>query len=185
MDQPKELKEEKLSSAKIYTGDLLHVFRDEIKLPDGRQSAREWIKHPGASAIVPVFKSGEVMLLRQYRYPVQEVLWEVPAGKIDPEETHLQAAKRELFEETGLKAGKLHYLGFFYPAVGYSNEAIHIYAATELQELKNDTDEDEFLIPQKILFEKTIAMIDNGEITDGKTITCLMRAWRWWNELSK
>jgi len=185
VDQPKDLKEEKLSSTEIYTGDLLHVFKDEIKLPDGRQSAREWIKHPGASAIVPVFTSGEVMMLRQYRYPVQEILWEVPAGKIDRDETHLQAAERELFEETGLKAGNLHYLGFCYPAVGYSNEAIHIYAATELQELKNDTDEDEFVIPQKILFKEAIAMIDKGEITDGKTIVSLMKAWRWWNEIRK
>lgn len=178
MSTNESLFEKTLESKEIYNGALLHAFRDTVQLPEGRESVREWIKHPGASAIVPIFENGDVMLLEQYRYPVREVCLEVPAGKIDAGEEHQQTAERELLEETGLIADNLDYIGPFYPGVGYSDEVIHIYRATGLHESVSDTDEDEFVILKRMPFSEAIEKVASGEIKDGKTIVCLMRVWQ-------
>ncbi len=182
MDEYKLLAEETKASYEIFKGQLLHVFRDQVQLPDGGASGREWIKHPGACAVVPVFNNGEVMMLRQFRYPPRQIFWEVPAGKIDPNEHPDHTARRELQEEAGIECRHLEYIGHFYPCVGYSDEIIHIYAAWHIREIDQQPDPDEFVIKERLPFAKAVEMVHNGEINDGKTVVCLLRVWDWWKE---
>lgn len=179
MKSTKQLVEQTTSSKEVFKGKLLHVFYDEARLPDDTESSREWIKHPGACAIVPLFENGDVMLIRQFRYPVHQVFWEVPAGKIDKGEVQDKTAGRELREETGLSADNLEYVGHFYPAIGYSDEVIHIYVARNLRELEQETDADEFVEKVRVPFSEAVEMIHKGEINDGKTVICLLRAQQW------
>ncbi|WP_018128112.1 NUDIX domain-containing protein [Balneola vulgaris] len=175
------LLEEKITSKAVYKGKLLHVYQDKVSLPNGDSSLREWIKHPGACAIVPIYENGDILMLHQFRYAAQQVFMEVPAGKIDTGESILETATRELKEETGLEAEKLEYIGHFYPAIGYANEVIHIYAATGLHQSESDRDEDEFLELFRIPFKEAIDKVYTGEINDAKTMACLLRTWKWWN----
>ncbi|RNC82997.1 MAG: NUDIX hydrolase [Balneola sp.] len=175
------LVEKKVSSEEVFNGKLLHVFYDEARLPNGETSSREWIKHPGACAVVPVFENGDIMLIKQFRYPMSQIFWEVPAGKIDTGEPQDITATRELREEAGLKAEKLEYVGHFYPGIGYSDEVIHIYLAYGLSITDKETDEDEFVLSTRIPFEEAVKMVHSGEINDGKTVICLLRAWHHFN----
>lgn len=170
------LKEITKSSKKVFDGKLLQVFYDEAVLPSKEVSTREWIKHPGACAIVPIFENGDVMLIDQFRYPPKKLFLEVPAGKIDKGEHPDETAKRELVEETGIVAKNLVNIGHFYPAIGYADEIIFIYVATNLTESDINTDEDEFVRKRRIPFKEAIKRVHAGEIDDGKTITCLLRA---------
>ena len=180
MNTSKQLVEEKLTSKEVFNGKLLHVFYDEAQLPGGGTGTREWIKHPGACAVVPVFENGDIMLIRQFRYPMRQIFWEVPAGKIDPGEDQDSTAFRELKEEAGLLAEEYQYIGHFYPGIGYSDEVIHIYLAWNLETVEQNTDEDEFVLKERLPFEEAIRMVHSGEINDGKTVICLLRAWEWW-----
>jgi ADP-ribose pyrophosphatase len=182
MKDVKGLVEQTISSDKMFEGRLLHVYYDEARLPDGSISSREWIKHPGACAVVPLFENGDVMLVRQYRYSMSQIFYEVPAGKIDPGESQDNTAIRELAEEAGVVAGNMAYLGHFYPCIGYSDEVIHFYIAWDLDLIEQDTDHDEFVEQVRIPFKEAVAMVHNGEINDGKTVVCLLRAWEWWQE---
>ena len=159
------------------------MFYDEAILPDGKVSSREWIKHPGACAIVPIFENGDIMMINQFRYPVKQIFLEVPAGKIDPNENPFETAKRELIEETGINANKFHYTGHFYPAIGYADEIIHVFAATGLSEGSKEADMDEFLMNERIFFSDAIKLIHKGEITDGKTIVSLTRVYNWYKKV--
>ncbi len=182
MNESKLLVEKQLSSKEVFKGKLLHVFYDEARLPDGSTSTREWIKHPGACAVVPVFENGDIMMLRQFRYPMSQIFWEVPAGKIDEGEPEDTTAIRELKEEAGVSTNDFAYVGHFYPGIGYSDEVIHIYVAWNLQELPQQVDDDEFVVPEKISFREAVNMVHTGEINDGKTVICLLRAWKWWED---
>ena len=125
-----DLLEKKLQSENIYDGVLLHVRRDTVTLPNGREAVREWVRHPGASAVLPVFEDGTVLLVRQYRYPVDRVTLEIPAGKLDfPKEDPLACAVRELSEETGYTAKYWAKLTTIGTTVGFSNEYIHLNSA--------------------------------------------------------
>lgn len=174
------LVEETKDSSELYKGELLHVYKDRAILPDGSESGREWIKHPGACAIVPVFENGDIMLIQQYRYPPKQIFLEVPAGKIDPGEDQQQTAIRELREETGLRAEHYSYIGHFYPCIGYSDEVIHIYAAWSLQLDESDADHDEFVENERIPFQEAMDLVERGYINDGKTVISLSRTWQWW-----
>ena len=169
------LAEQKKHSDKIFTGELLHVFKDEAILPDSSTGRREWIQHPGACAVVPMFGNGDCVLIQQFRYPAQQLFWEVPAGKIDFSEDPLSTAKRELKEETGYRAEQWTYIGHFYPAIGYADEIIHIYLAEELTQGAQNTDKDEFLSIYRVSFKEVLNMIDSGEINDAKTISSIIR----------
>lgn len=169
------LAEQKKHSEKIFTGELLHVFKDEAILPDSSTGRREWIQHPGACAVVPMFGNGDCVLIQQFRYPAQQLFWEVPAGKIDFSEDPLSTAKRELKEETGYRAEQWTYIGHFYPAIGYADEIIHIYLAEELTQGAQNTDTDEFLSIYRVSFKEVLNMIDSGEINDAKTISSIIR----------
>lgn len=174
------LKETRISSKRVFGGKLLQVYIDEVTLPDGGTSTREWIKHPGACAIIPVFEDGSIMLLKQFRYPADKVFLEVPAGKIDAGEQPLETAKRELTEESGLSCAHLERAGSFYPAIGYADEIIHVYVAWGLTQSSQKTDDDEFLINHRIPFAQALHMIETGDIMDGKTISALTQAKSWW-----
>lgn len=177
-----KLVEAKISSKEIFNGRLLHMFFDEARLPDGNTSTREWIKHPGAAAVLPVYENGDVMLVKQFRYPVKQIFYEVPAGKIDSGEQPEITAGRELKEEAGLMCGKMEYLGHFYPGIGYSDEIIHLYIAWDIKQTEQGSDEDEFVINHRLPFKEAVKMAHHGEISDGKTMITLMRAWYWWQQ---
>lgn len=177
-----KLVEYPVDSREKFNGKLLHVYLDDVKLPDGSGSTREWIKHPGACAIVPVFPDGSIMLIKQYRYPVRQIFFEVPAGKIDPNEPPEATAIRETEEETGLKANSMAYIGHFYPVIGYSDEIIHIYTAWDLEQTTHNSDDDEFLINLRLPFKEAIRMVELGEITDAKTICSLLKTRIWWKK---
>lgn len=175
-----ELRETGIHSEAVYSGALLHVRRDVVRLPDGRESVREYIRHPGASAVVPLYGNGDVVLLLQFRYPAGKTFIEVPAGKLDPGEAPETTAVRELQEEAGVAAGRLVRIGHFFPGIGYSDEVIHIFAATDLREVPSGTDADEFVQPFRIPFGEAVRMVHEGEIDDAKTAICLLRVWEWW-----
>lgn len=177
---PQKLVERKIHSEKIFSGELLHLYKDIVLLPDGKKSTREWIKHPGASAVLPVFENGDVMLIKQFRYPLSQIFYEVPAGKIDKGEPPGITATRELEEETGLVCEQMVYVGHYYPAIGFSDEIIHLYAAWGLNESRQNVDSDEFVQLERMPFLETMQMLGNGEISDGKTMACIYKTLYWW-----
>ncbi len=171
-----ELKEKQLKSEQIYKGAIINLFLDDISLPDGNTAKREYVRHPGGICVVPVTDEGEIMLVRQYRYPYGEEVIEIPAGKRDSaDEDPLEGGKRELKEELGITAEKFISLGTFYPTPGYTDEVIYMYAAFGLTFGETDPDEDEFVLPEKIKLEKLVDMIMAGEIPDGKTQAAVLK----------
>lgn len=159
----------------VYRGKIINVRRDEVAFPNGKESTREIVEHRGAVAVAAVDEEGCIYLVRQFRYAFGEELLEIPAGKLEEgEETaHLEAATRELREETGLTAQKVDYLGVIYPSVGMLTERIHIYLARGLTQGEMDLDEDEFLNVERIPVRELEAMVRRGEIRDAKTISTL------------
>ncbi len=171
-----DLKEKQLKSEQIYKGVIINLFLDDIELPDGNKAKREYVRHPGGICVVPVTDEGEVMLVRQYRYPYGEEVIEIPAGKRDSfDEDPLEGGKRELKEELGITAEKFISLGTFYPTPGYTDEVIYMYAAFGLSFGETDPDEDEFVLPEKIKLEKLVDMIMEGKIPDGKTQAAVLK----------
>ena len=165
-----DLIEKKLSSENIFDGVLLHVRRDRVELPNGHEATREWIIHPGASAVIPLLPDGNIILVKQYRYPVGRVTLEIPAGKLDiPGEDPIECAKRELSEETGYSAEKIWKLTSIATTVGFSNEWIHIYAATGLTVGTQHPDDDEFINCVKVPLKDAVSMVERGEIFDAKS----------------
>ena len=177
MDE-KDLKETQVSSKDVYDGSILHVKEDIIKLPNGKEASRERIRHIGAVCGVPVTSDGKVIMERQFRYPIDRVITEIPAGKLDSyDEDRLEAAKRELREETGYTASDWRDIGLYYPAPAYSDEKITMYLATGLTKGSRDLDEDEFLNIIEIPIEELVRDIVSGKITDGKTQVAVLKAY--------
>lgn len=173
------LKEKTISSDEVFSGRMLHVYNDKIELPNGKTSTRELIRHVGASCVVPVTDDGRVVVERQYRYPFETVITEIPAGKLDSKaEDPLEAAKRELKEETGYSADNWQDLGDFYPTVAYSDEMIHTYLATGLHKGDRKLDDDEFLNVELVPFADLLEAVMKGEVRDGKTQAALLKAAR-------
>jgi ADP-ribose pyrophosphatase len=172
-----DLTETRKRRDELVRGVLLHAYRDTVALPDGSESVREWIDHPGASAVVPLFEDGTTILLRQYRYPPQREFLEVPAGKLDrPGEPPDDVARRELAEEAGYEAERLTPLGPTYPCIGYSNEVIHLFLAEGLTPSDAETEHDEFVVPVRLPLAEAVAMAHRGEILDAKSALALVRA---------
>jgi ADP-ribose pyrophosphatase len=140
-----DLTEYYVSSETIASGGMLTVKRDQVRLPNGNTSQREYVMHPGAVVVVPMLPNGNVILEKQFRYPLQQVFIELPAGKIDVNEAILSTGQRELLEETGYTAGEWIKLGHQHPCIGYSNEVIHMYLARDLKAGQHRRDEDESL----------------------------------------
>ena len=149
------------------------MWRDEVRLPDGGQAVREYIRHPGAAVMVPVIEGDRILMLRQYRYAVGQVMAELPAGKLDPGESPEEAARRELREETGQACQSLVRLGMFHPCIGYSDEKIFVYLATGLSEHPARKEPDEFLESFEITMSEAQEWVRQGRITDGKTVIAL------------
>lgn len=173
----KDLSEEQVRSEQLVDGQLLRVYRDTVKLPDGSESVREWIDHPGASAVVPIFEDGTTLLIRQFRYPSRRTFLEVPAGKMDVEgEDPQDVAARELEEETGWRAHSFVPLGALYPCIGYSNEIIHFYLAEDLEKGERDLEDGEHMEVVPMGFDEALNLVESAEIVDMKSVAALLYA---------
>jgi ADP-ribose pyrophosphatase len=171
----KDLTEHFISGERVYDGVLLKVQRDVVRLPDGSEGTREYIRHPGAVAILPVFDDGRVLLERQFRYPHRRVFIELPAGKLEPGEPHLDTAKRELLEETGYGAAEWTRLGVIHTAIAYTDEAIELFLAKRLEYQGGaKLDAGEFVETIAVSFDAAIEMVRDGRITDAKSVAGLL-----------
>ncbi len=168
------LVETKVSSEPVFDGKLLHVRRDTVRLPDGKLATREHIVHPGAVLIVPVLPDGRLVVERQYRYPLDRVFIEFPAGKLDPGETELDTARRELREEAGYEAATWTPLGTIHTLVSYTNEKIDLFVAEGLTHVGAKLDDGEFLEIVTMTLDEMLAALDRGAITDAKTVAALL-----------
>ncbi len=171
------LSETTKDSKTVYNGKIFNVKLDTAILEDNSEATREYIIHNGGVCILPFTDKGEVIMVRQFRYPFSQVLLEVPAGKLNKGEDHQEAGRRELLEETGATASEFEYIGEIYPIPAYTTEIIHMYTARGLSFSKQQLDSDEFLDVVKIPFEKAVEMVINNEITDAKTQIAVMKAW--------
>lgn len=170
------MEEKTLNSARLYEGKVINLRVDTVELPDKKYSKREIIEHSGAAAVVPLTMDGHVILIKQFRKPIEEIIYEIPAGRLETKETPRNCALRELAEETGYSAGILEELITFYPSPGFSNEVIHIFVARDLTEGNAKPDEDEYLEVMKIPLEEALKMVEIGTIKDSKTIIGLLMA---------
>lgn len=170
-----DMREKKISGEVIFDGKVVKLEKDKVLCPNGNESYREVVRHPGGAAILCITKDNEVILERQFRYPYDEVIYEIPAGKLELNEDPYFAALREFEEETGNKANELESLGEIYPTCGYSSEIIYLYLAKDYIKTKTHFDDDEIIMLEYIPLEKAKEMILNGEIKDAKTIVAIMR----------
>jgi ADP-ribose pyrophosphatase len=171
-----DLTETTVSSQKVFDGDLLHVYQDHARLPDGKVKIREYIAHPGAVVIIPLLDNGELVLERQFRYPLHRDFYELPAGKIDAGEDPFVCAQRELLEETGYTAKSWRYLATLHPCIGYSNERLIYYLAQELTFEGASLDEGEHLEVFTLTPAEALEWVKEGKITDNKSVSGLFWA---------
>ena len=175
--EEQKLREIRIDSEEIFNGLIMDVKRDRVRLPNGNQSVRELLRHVGAVCVVPVTDDGRVVVERQYRYPIDQVITEIPAGKLDsPDEDRLSAAQRELREETGFTADRWTDMGLYYPAAAYSDEKITMYLAQGLHKGEQHLDEGEFLNVETVPIAELVEDILSGKITDGKTQAAVLKA---------
>lgn len=177
-----ELFEKKIDSKKIFDGKIVKLFVDTVELPNGQRAIREIVRHPGAVCVLPITDEGEVIMVKQFRYPFSEVLLEIPAGKLEPGEDPYEAVKRELEEESGAVAGKIEHIGELYTTVAIFDEKIQVYLASELTFINSHPDEDEFLEVTKIPLDTLVDMVMNGEIKDAKTQIAILKAEKYLKE---
>jgi ADP-ribose pyrophosphatase len=168
--------EKKVTSRAAYRGRMLKVNEDEVTLPDGSRALREYVVHPGAAIILPMFDDGTVLMERQFRYPIGQHMLELPAGKLEPDEAPIETAKRELLEETGYVADEWRELGHLHPCIGYSDERIDFFLARKLEFRGAQPDEGEFLETLRVPLAESLDWIRRGRITDAKTILGLFWA---------
>jgi ADP-ribose pyrophosphatase len=167
-----ELKETLVSSQTLLKGSFLHIKRDTVQLLDGKHATREYVVHPGAVVVVPLLDDGQVVLERQFRYPVGQVMIEFPAGKLDAGEDPLLCGLRELHEETGYTPSEWAYAGKMHLAIAYSTEIIHIYFARGLSLGDRKLDEGEFLDVFTAPATQLLSWCADGTVTDAKTMAC-------------
>ncbi len=170
------LHEETLSSDVIFEGKILRLKKDTVMLENGEHAFREVVEHSGGVCILPVTDDGEIIFVRQFRYPFKEILTEIPAGKREKDEEPLTCGIRELKEEVGAVADKITYLGKLYPTVAYDTEVIYMYLAEGLHFSDQHLDEDEFVDIVKIPFDKAVEMVMRDEIPDSKTQIAILKA---------
>ena len=179
MEDFKNLTEIQTASQEIFDGVILHVFKDTVELPNGRPATREVIRHVGAVGVVPVTDDGKVIVEQQFRYPLNQVITEIPAGKLDSfTEDRLAAAKRELEEETGFTAAEWTELGDYHPTPAYCDERITLYLARGLVQGQRHLDEDEFLNFKAVPLADLVEDVMAGRITDGKTQVAILKVAR-------
>lgn len=180
-----ELFEKKIDSKKIFDGKIVKLFVDTVELPNGQLATREIVRHPGAVCVLPLTDDGEVIMVRQFRYPFNEVMLEIPAGKLEIGEDPYEAVLRELEEESGVVAKKVEHIGELYTTVAIFDEKIQIYLARELTYTNSHPDEDEFLEVTKIPLDTLVKMVMDGEIKDAKTQIAILKADKYLKEGQK
>lgn len=176
------LNEELISTETVFKGKFITVAVDKVKMPDGRLTTRDCVRHPGAVAVLPVFPDGEVIMVEQYRHAPGLVFTEIPAGKVEPGQSIEETAHRELEEETGLIAGELIWIGKYHLCIGYSDEIIDFFIALNCSKTKQHLDDDELLYVKKMPFKEVVEDCANGKQTDSKTLAGVIRFRRWWKE---
>ncbi len=169
------LEEKTISQSYVFHGKVINMRVDEALLPNGKTAEREVVEHNGGVCVVALTENNEIFLVKQFRYPYGEVIYEIPAGKRDGNEEPLACGIRELKEETGMTAERFIPLGELYPSPGYCGEIIWMYAAVGLSAGESEPDEDEFLEAEKIPLQKAIEMIMSGEIKDAKTQAAVLK----------
>jgi ADP-ribose pyrophosphatase len=165
----RDLTETQLESTLVYQGKFLKLRQDQARLPDGSTGSREYIVHPGAAAMVPLFDDGRVLIERQFRYSVRREFIEIPAGKIDPGETSLQTAQRELIEETGYRAEQWAFMTRIHPAIGFADELIDIYLCKGLTKTQQKLDAGEFVEIEMVTLGWLMDQLKAGHLSDVKT----------------
>jgi ADP-ribose pyrophosphatase len=158
----------------VYSGRVLDLDVDEVEEPGGVRGLREVVRQIGSVAALPVHDDGRIVLVRQYRYAVRDQVWELPAGRLDPGEPPEDAARRELEEEVGLSARSLEPLLTFWVTPGFCDEVMHLYRATDFQSVPPRPDEDERIEAAHFTLDEARAMVDRGEIREGKTLIALL-----------
>jgi ADP-ribose pyrophosphatase len=168
-----KLKEKTFKRRRLYKGKSVDFYADLIKLPNKKTALREYITHPGAVSVIPFLNTRDIVLVKQYRYPVKKITYELPAGKVSPGENLLGCAKRELMEETGFKTGRIKKLISYWPSPAFSTELLHIYVAGKLTPVESSPDEDEFIDRIILPFDEALKWVYKGKIRDSKTIIAL------------
>jgi 8-oxo-dGTP pyrophosphatase MutT (NUDIX family) len=166
----------------VHTGKVFSLIRENVTLDNGVTTDVEFVEHPGATAVIPVLDETRIVLLKQYRHALKKYIWEIPAGTLDPQESELDCAKRELIEETGYSADRWHKLGEITPVPGYSDERLYIYIAMNLLPVERHLDQDEIINVHEVEFSDALDMIRRGEIQDAKSIAGLFLASDWLKE---
>ena len=167
--------EKTVSSEKVFEGRIIKVKVDRVEMPDGSVATRELVEHPGGVGIVAITDKDEIILVEQYRKPLDKAIYEIPAGKLDPGEHHRTCGIRELEEETGLSAKVFDYMGFIYPSPGFTDEITHVYFAKELTQGETHPDDDEFLDVKKVPFDTALKMVMDGKINDAKSVFGILK----------
>jgi ADP-ribose pyrophosphatase len=171
---PREL----IESQSIFKGMVFGVERDRLREENGFEIVREVVRHPGGAGCLPLFADGQIALVKQYRHPARRELLEIPAGKIEPDETPRECAARELEQEIGFRAGRIEKLVEFYSTPGFCEERLYVYLATDLQQIEQNLDHDEFVEVVYLPMAEAMMMAERGEIEDSKTIIALLLAAR-------
>ena len=169
-----DFKERRIDGDTIFEGHIFTVIKDKVICPNGNESFREIVKHNGGAAVLCVTNDDKIILIKQFRYAYDEVMYEIPAGKLEKDEDPKLAALREFEEETGNKARDIELLNVFYPTVGYCNEKIYIYLVKDFDVTQTHFDEDEIIETYYIDYDKALNMIYDGTIRDGKTIAAIL-----------
>jgi ADP-ribose pyrophosphatase len=170
----KNLHEKTLQTKQIYSGKIISVQLDQVELPDGKKGEREIVKHPGAVGIIPFTKDGKMVVVRQFRKPLEKVIYEIPAGKLEPGEDPQACAIRELEEETGYTTQEITFITSFYTSPGFANELLYLYEAEALEEGQAKPDDDEFVEMSHITLEEGLELMKNEQIHDAKTAFALI-----------
>jgi ADP-ribose pyrophosphatase len=163
-----------LNRRRVYDGKIVAVDVDEVEEPGGVRAVREVLRHPGSVAVLAVHDDGRLVLVRQYRYPVDDFVWELPAGRVDPGEKPQAAARRELVEEVGLEAAELTPICVFYTTPGFCDEVMYLFRATGLTSVTARPEEDERIEPRQFTLEEARAMVDRGELREAKTLVAVL-----------
>ena len=176
MSPKPDFTEQMIASETVYQGVLLHVLADRVRLPDGGEAVREYIRHQGAAMVIAFLDERTILLERQYRYPLRRHFIELPAGKIEPGEDPLVTAKRELKEECGFEAAHWRHLATLHPCIGYADERIELYVARGLTHIGPRLDEGEFLEVFPLSIDEALTWVRDGRITEAKAVTGLLWA---------
>ncbi len=170
-----DFREKTIENKEIFKGHILGLRKDVVSLPNGKTAFREVVEHPGAVCVAALTQDKEIVLVKQYRYAVSNLILELPAGKLEKDEIPLAAAKRELTEETGIIGEDFKSLGYIYVSPGYSSEIIYLYTCKVEAKNEMNLDEDEFLEPVYLKFDLALKMVLDDEIHDAKTQICILK----------